>query len=182
VVRGLPRRSPPPHLTHRRQRHPPRLRPRHLPISLAAGDALRPLDADQPARLGRILGGEPELERAWRMLQHPCGIHLATGDLTRSAEGGRRRDPRFASCPLPDLDGHALGGRGPCFGPGAWETAAGLRRRWPDARKMRGGAAWFAGRAALTRTGLPDVRCARWRRWGAVVPMSVASALALVAY
>ena len=35
------------------------------------------LDADQAHRLGMVLAGEPELERAWRMLQHLYGIYLA---------------------------------------------------------------------------------------------------------
>ena len=38
------------------------------------------LTEDQTARLGRVLGGHPELERAWRMLQHLYGIYLATDD------------------------------------------------------------------------------------------------------
>jgi len=38
------------------------------------------LDADQARRLGPILAREPELERAWRMLQHLYGIHLARDD------------------------------------------------------------------------------------------------------
>jgi len=35
------------------------------------------LDDAQSARLGPILPREPQLERAWRMLQHLYGIHLA---------------------------------------------------------------------------------------------------------
>jgi len=38
------------------------------------------LDADQARRLGPILAREPELEQAWRMLQHLYGIHLARND------------------------------------------------------------------------------------------------------
>jgi len=35
------------------------------------------LNSGQAAKLGRILAREPELERAWRMLQHLYGIYLA---------------------------------------------------------------------------------------------------------
>jgi transposase len=35
------------------------------------------LEADRIEALGRILSGRPELEAAWRMLQHLYGIHLA---------------------------------------------------------------------------------------------------------
>jgi len=38
------------------------------------------LTDDQAARLGKVLAREPELERAWRMLQHLYGIHLASDD------------------------------------------------------------------------------------------------------
>jgi transposase len=38
------------------------------------------LTDDQTARLGRVLAGRPELEAAWRMLQHLYGIHVATND------------------------------------------------------------------------------------------------------
>jgi transposase len=38
------------------------------------------LDPEQAGRLAAVLGREPELERAWRMLQHLYGIYLATND------------------------------------------------------------------------------------------------------
>jgi transposase len=34
----------------------------------------------QAARLGKVLAGRPELEAAWRMLQHLYGIHVADND------------------------------------------------------------------------------------------------------
>lgn len=34
----------------------------------------------QAARLGAVLADHPELERAWRMLQHLYGVHLAATD------------------------------------------------------------------------------------------------------
>jgi len=40
------------------------------------------LEPDQAARLAQVLGREPELEGAWRMLQHLYGIHLAADDQT----------------------------------------------------------------------------------------------------
>lgn len=39
------------------------------------------LNAEQAARLGQVLAREPELERAWRMLQHLYGIYLAETDV-----------------------------------------------------------------------------------------------------
>lgn len=36
------------------------------------------LPAHRVEALGRVLSGRPELEAAWRMLQHLYGIHLAT--------------------------------------------------------------------------------------------------------
>ena len=38
------------------------------------------LDTDAIKRLGEILNGRPELEAAWRMLQHLYGIHVAETD------------------------------------------------------------------------------------------------------
>jgi transposase len=38
------------------------------------------LTETQAARLGQVLAEHPELERAWRMLQHLYGIHLARDD------------------------------------------------------------------------------------------------------
>jgi transposase len=38
------------------------------------------LDADHIQALGRVLAGRPDLEAAWRMLQHPYGIHVADNE------------------------------------------------------------------------------------------------------
>jgi transposase len=40
------------------------------------------LDEDAIVRLGEVLDGRPELEAAWRMLQHLYGIHVAPDDQT----------------------------------------------------------------------------------------------------
>jgi transposase len=38
------------------------------------------LSDDQIVKLGEVLAGRPQLEAAWRMLQHLYGIHVATND------------------------------------------------------------------------------------------------------
>ncbi|GIU93331.1 MAG: hypothetical protein KatS3mg011_2237 [Acidimicrobiia bacterium] len=61
------------------------------------------LDTERIATLGRVLARDPQLEAAWRMLQHLYGIHHAPDDDAANQALGAFLDA-YGDSPLPEFE------------------------------------------------------------------------------